>query len=46
MELQVKEIQKADIKACCLNDEFNIEKQIMEGKYSNVYGLHTAKMTK
>ena len=39
MELQVKELQKADVKACCLHDEFNNEKQLMEGKYSIVYGI-------
>ena len=38
MELQVKELQKADVKACCLYDKFNNEKQLMEGKYSTVYG--------
>ena len=32
MEQQVKELQKADIKACCLHDEFNHEKQLMEKK--------------
>ena len=32
-ELQVKESQKADMKACCLDDEFNNEKQLVEGKY-------------
>ena len=35
MELQVKELQKADIKACCLNDESKNEKQL---EYSIVYG--------
>ena len=39
MELQVKELQKADVKACCLHDEFNNEERLMEGKYSIVYGL-------
>ena len=39
MELQVKELQKADANACCLHDEFNNEKQLMEGKYSIVNGL-------
>ena len=38
MELQIKESQKADVKACCLHDEFNNEKQLMEGKYSIVHG--------
>ena len=38
MELQVKELQKADVKACRLHDESNNEKQLMEGKYSIVYG--------
>ena len=38
MELQVKELQKADVKTCCLHDEYNNEKQLMEGKYSIVYG--------
>ena len=37
MELQFKELQKADVKACCLHDEFN-EKQLIEGKYSIVLG--------
>ena len=37
MELQVKELQKADVNACCLHDEFNNEK-LMEGKCSIVYG--------
>ena len=37
MKLQVKELQRADVKACCLHDEFNNEKQLMEGKYSIVY---------
>ena len=36
MELQVKKLQKADVKACSLHDEFNNEKQLMEGKYSIV----------
>ena len=31
MELQVKELQKADIKACCIHE-------LMEGRYSIVYG--------
>ena len=38
MELQVKELQKADVKACCLHDESKNEKQLMEGKYSIVNG--------
>ena len=38
MELQVKELQKADVKACCLHDESKNEKQLMEGKYSVVCG--------
>ena len=38
MELQVKELQKVDVKACCLHDESKNEKQFMEGKYNNVYG--------
>ena len=36
MELQVKELQKADVKACCLHDESKNEKQLVEGKYSIV----------
>ena len=42
MELQVKELQKADVKACCLDDESNNEKQLIEGKYSVVYGTPEA----
>ena len=38
MELQVKELQKADLKASCLHNESGNEKQLMEGKYSIVYG--------
>ena len=38
MELQVKELQKAHVKACWLHDEFNNEKQLIEGRYSIVYG--------
>ena len=38
MELQIKELQKTDVKACCLHDESDNEKQLMEGKYSIVYG--------
>ena len=38
MELQVKELQKADVRACCLHDEFNREKKLIEGKYSIVHG--------
>ena len=38
MELQVKESQRADAKTCCLHNESNNEKQLMEGKYSIVYG--------
>ena len=34
MDLQVKELQKADVKACCLLDEFNNKTQLVEGKYS------------
>ena len=34
MELQVKELQEADVEAC----ESNNEKQLMEGKYSIVNG--------
>ena len=43
--MQVKELQIADVKACCLHDEFNNEKQllIMEGKYSILYGLPDAR---
>ena len=37
-ELQVKELQKADVKASCLYEEFNNEKQLMEDKYSIAYG--------
>ena len=39
MQLQVKELQKADAKACCLHDDFNNEKQLVEGKDSIVNGL-------
>ena len=42
MELQVEELQKADVKACCLYEEFNNEKQIVEGKYNVVYGIPEA----
>ena len=42
MEPQVKELQTADVKACCLHDEFNNEKQLMEGKYSILFGLPEA----
>ena len=38
MELQVKESQKVDVKACCLRDESNNEKKLMESKYSIVHG--------
>ena len=38
VELQVKELQKAVVKACCLHDKSNNEKQLMEGKYNIVYG--------
>ena len=34
MELQVKELQNTDVKACCLHDESDNKKQLMEGKYS------------
>ena len=37
MELQVKELQKANVKVCCLHDKFNNKKQLMQGKYSIVY---------
>ena len=30
MELQAKELQKADVKACCLHDESNNGKQQMQ----------------
>ena len=36
MELQVKELQKADVRECY--HESNNEKQLVEGKYSIVYG--------
>ena len=36
MELQVKELQKADVKACCRHYKFNNEKQVIEDKYSVV----------
>ena len=32
MGLKVKKLQKADITAYCLHDEFNNEKQLMKGK--------------
>ena len=38
MELQVKEIQKADVKARCVHDVSKNEKQLMEGKYCIVHG--------
>ena len=38
MELQVFELQKADVNACCLLDEFNNERQLVDGKYNIVYG--------
>ena len=38
MELQDEELQKGDVKTWCLNDEFNHDKQLMEGKYSIVHG--------
>ena len=38
MELQVKELQKADVKVCCLHEESKNEKQLMESKYSIVFG--------
>ena len=47
-ELQVKELQKADVKASCFHKEFNNEKQLMEGQFSIVYGTleaDTAKTT-
>ena len=37
MELQAEELQKADVKACCIREEFNNEKQLMERKYSIVH---------
>ena len=37
MKLQVKELQKADVKAWCLHDESNNEKRLIEGKYSIVH---------
>ena len=37
MELQVKELQKDHVKACCLHDESKNEKKLMESKYSIVY---------
>ena len=37
MEPQVKELQKGDVKACGPHDEFNHEKQLMEGKYIIVH---------
>ena len=39
MELQFKELQKADVKACCLHDESKNGKQLMEGKYSIAYRI-------
>ena len=40
MEHQVRELQEADVKACCLHEESNNEKQLMEGKYSIVIMGH------
>ena len=37
MELQVKELQKADVTACCRHYEFNNKKQVIEDKYSILY---------
>ena len=38
MKVKVKELQEADVKTCCLHDESNNEKELMEGKYIIVYG--------
>ena len=37
-QLHVEELQKTDVKTCRLHDQSNNEKQLMEGKYSIVYG--------
>ena len=37
MELQVKELQNANVKACYLHDESKNEKQLTEGKYNIAY---------
>ena len=37
-ELQVKDLRKADVKACFLLDVSKHEKQLIEGKYNIVYG--------
>ena len=35
---ELQELQTADVKACCLYDESENEKNLVEGKYSIVYG--------
>ena len=52
MELQVKEeLQKADVKACCLHDQSDNEKQFVKAntvlyiEHLKLHEIDTAKMT-
>ena len=46
MKLQVKELQKDDVKACSFHDKSCNEKQLMEGRYSIVYDMRHLELHK